>query len=182
MIVEEEGPVLKIQDQRVEEKKDGNVSGPSNGIKINKEIVNERKVGRFGCSWKDDVQVDWMFDPATLEIQYTQPQHILQNMNGPLRLTVDLRVKSSTENIAFTINKLAQFLHKPTILHWQSTKHLLRYLKHTVDFGLQFHKLPSLSLQAYSDADWAGSRDDRCSTGGYYVFLAGNLISWSCKK
>ncbi|KAF5454861.1 hypothetical protein F2P56_024495 [Juglans regia] len=56
-------------------------------------------------------------------------------------------------DISFTVNKLSQFLHKLTTLHWQSTKHLLRYLKQTVDFGLQFHKSHSLSLQAYSDVD-----------------------------
>ncbi|KAF5470374.1 hypothetical protein F2P56_010893 [Juglans regia] len=63
-------------------------------------------------------------------------------------------------DIAFKVNKLSQFLHKPTTLHWQSTKRLLRYLKQTVDFGLQFHKSHSLSLQVYFDEDCAGSSDD----------------------
>ncbi|KAF5451755.1 hypothetical protein F2P56_026832 [Juglans regia] len=74
-------------------------------------------------------------------------------------------------DIAFSVNKLSQFLHKPTTLHWHSVKHLLHYLKQAIDFRLQFHKSHSLSLQVYSDADWSGSCDDRCSTGGYYVFL-----------
>ena len=68
-------------------------------------------------------------------------------------------------DIAFAVNKFSQVMHKPTILHWQSVKRLLRYLKHTTDFGLQIHRSSNTTLQAFSDADWAGSRDDCRSTG-----------------
>jgi hypothetical protein len=63
-------------------------------------------------------------------------------------------------DIAFTVNKLSQFMHKPTLLHWQSVKCLLRYLKHTITYGLQIFKSSCLDLQAFSDADWAGNKDD----------------------
>uniref|UniRef100_A0A2N9G7W9 Reverse transcriptase Ty1/copia-type domain-containing protein n=1 Tax=Fagus sylvatica TaxID=28930 RepID=A0A2N9G7W9_FAGSY len=85
-------------------------------------------------------------------------------------------------DIAFTINKLSQFMHKPTLLHWQSVKRLLRYLKNTLTYGLQIFKSSCLDLQAFSDADWAGNKDDRRSTGSFCVFLGKNLISWSCRK
>jgi hypothetical protein len=85
-------------------------------------------------------------------------------------------------DIAFCVNKLSQFMHKPTLTHWQSVKRLLRYLKHTIQFGLHIYRSSCNRLQAFSDADWAGNRDDRRSTGSFCVFLGKNLLSWSCRK
>jgi histone deacetylase 1/2 len=37
-------------------------------------------------------------------------------------------------------------------------------------------------VSAFSDADWAGSMDDKRSTSGFAVFLGSNLVSWSARK
>uniref|UniRef100_A0A2N9GZ91 Reverse transcriptase Ty1/copia-type domain-containing protein n=1 Tax=Fagus sylvatica TaxID=28930 RepID=A0A2N9GZ91_FAGSY len=75
-------------------------------------------------------------------------------------------------DIAFSVNKLSQFMHKPTLTHWQSVKRLLRYLKHTIQFGLHVYRSSCNRLQAFSDADWAGNRDDRRSTGSFSEYKA----------
>jgi histone deacetylase 1/2 len=85
-------------------------------------------------------------------------------------------------DISFAVNKVCQFLHKPTTVHWSAVKRILRYLQSTVDMGLRIRKSPSILVSAFSDADWAGCSDDRRSTGGFAVFLGSNLISWSSRK
>jgi hypothetical protein len=70
-------------------------------------------------------------------------------------------------DIAFTINRLSQFMNNPLLLHWRAAKWLLRYLKQTIEFGLKSQQSTSTNLQAFSIADWIGCRDDRRSTGGY---------------
>ena len=73
-------------------------------------------------------------------------------------------------------------MHSPSETHWQALKRLLCYLKGTIFFGLHIRRCPSNRLYAFSDADWAGDRDDCKSTTGYVVYLGGNLISWSSRK
>jgi hypothetical protein len=70
----------------------------------------------------------------------------------------------------------------PTNVHWGVVKRILRYLHDTIALGLRFTRMGSSLLSAFLDADWAGNPDDRRSTGGYAIFLGGNLISWSSRK
>jgi hypothetical protein len=59
-------------------------------------------------------------------------------------------------DLAFAVNRVCQFMHRPTKLHWQVVKRILQYLKYTITHGLLRLKTISTSLQAFSDADWAG--------------------------
>lgn len=85
-------------------------------------------------------------------------------------------------DIAYSVNKLSQFLHTPTDLHWAACKHLLRYLKGTHHFSLCFTSTSSSQFSGFADADLASSLDDRRSTGGHCIFLGSNLLVWSAKK
>lgn len=99
------------------------------------------------------------------------------------------RIVGSLQYLAFTrpdlsysVNRLSQFMHIPTTEHWQALKRVLRYLAGTPDHGIFLKKGNTLSLHAYSDADWAGDTDDYVSTNGYIVYLGNHPISWSSKK
>jgi hypothetical protein len=85
-------------------------------------------------------------------------------------------------DISFSVNKVCQFLHAPTTVHWVAVKRILRYVKHTTKLGLKIGKTTSLMVSGFSDADWAGSLDDRRSTGGFAIFVGSNLVSWNARK
>ena len=88
----------------------------------------------------------------------------------------------TSPDIAFAVNQACRSMHSPPPTDWVRVKHLLRYLKGTIDYGLHVKRDSDFSLTAYSDADWAGNAADRRSTGGFLIYLGGNLISWSSKK
>jgi histone deacetylase 1/2 len=85
-------------------------------------------------------------------------------------------------DLSYAVNKVCQYLHAPTTMHWTAAKRILRYVKHTMTVGPTFVKSNSTLVSAFSDADWAGCADDRRSTGGFAVFFGPSLISWSAKK
>ncbi|CAM8920824.1 unnamed protein product [Rhodiola kirilowii] len=85
-------------------------------------------------------------------------------------------------DISFAVNKVCQYLSKPTNIHWEAVKRILRYVKGTINTGLKFRCSSLTRLSIFTDADWAGCLDDRRSTSGFAIFLGPNLISWSAKK
>jgi hypothetical protein len=59
---------------------------------------------------------------------------------------------------------------------------IIRYLKGCPGRGLLYTPHSHLQVEYYTDADWAGSLQDRRSTSGYCSFVGGNLVTWRSKK
>ena len=85
-------------------------------------------------------------------------------------------------DIAFLMRVVSQFMHSPYEGHLEAVYRILRYLKDTPRKGLCFKKGVQRTIEAYTDADWAGSVTDRKSTSGYCTFVWGNLVTWRSKK
>ena len=87
-------------------------------------------------------------------------------------------------DLCYAVTKLSQYLSKPTKAHLGLAKHVLRYLKGTMNFGLKFTMSNDpLRIARYCDSDWRSS-DDRRSITGYCYKLNNNgpLISWKSQK
>ena len=85
-------------------------------------------------------------------------------------------------DIAYSVSVISQFMHDPREPHLQATYRVLHYLKGNLGKGILFKKNNTIALEAYTDANYAGSLVDRRSTIGYCTFLGGNLVTWRSKK
>jgi hypothetical protein len=79
------------------------------------------------------------------------------------------------------VNRLSQHLTDPTELHHKAIKHILRYLRGTIDYSISYVKGSNDKLVGYSDAAYGNSVKQR-STGEYVFILASGPVSWSSRK
>jgi hypothetical protein len=84
-------------------------------------------------------------------------------------------------DLGYSISTLSAYMADPGEQHWKAMKRVFRYLQHTANYRLELGG-NDLTLQGYSDADWANSRDDRRSVTGYIFTLGAGVISWKSQR
>uniref|UniRef100_A0A7C8YK69 Reverse transcriptase Ty1/copia-type domain-containing protein n=1 Tax=Opuntia streptacantha TaxID=393608 RepID=A0A7C8YK69_OPUST len=85
-------------------------------------------------------------------------------------------------DLSYTVQLLSQFMQTPRTSHLMALEHTLRYLKGTSGQGILLQANGSLTLQAFSDSDWASCPFSRRSVTGYMLLLGNSPISWKSKK
>ena len=85
-------------------------------------------------------------------------------------------------DICFAANSLSQFLIDLRHYHLIATKHILRYLRGTIDYGLKYKVNQKINLEGYVDSDWASSAIDMKSTSGCCFSMGSGVISWFSRK
>ncbi|XP_020208694.1 uncharacterized protein LOC109793645 [Cajanus cajan] len=100
-----------------------------------------------------------------------------QGMVGSL-----LYLTTSRPDIMFSVCVCAKFQVRPKEVHLQAVKHIPRYLKGTVNLGINFYRSQNFSLSGYCDADYARDKWKRKSTNGGCHFLGRCLVSWTRKR
>ena len=86
--------------------------------------------------------------------------------------------------LSYVVTKLPPSMSKPSKTYLELVKHVLKYIKGTLDYCLKYKKSDSpLRLTGYCDSEW-GSSEDRCSITGHSFQLSshGPLISWKSKE
>nr|GEV54015.1 ribonuclease H-like domain-containing protein [Tanacetum cinerariifolium] len=85
-------------------------------------------------------------------------------------------------DLSYVVQQVCLYMHDPRDLHFTALRRILRYVRGTLDYGLQLHVSSTTQLTAYIDADWAGCPVTRRSTSGYCMFLGDNLLSLYAKR
>jgi hypothetical protein len=85
-------------------------------------------------------------------------------------------------DICFSMNTLSQFLVEPRHVHLVVAKHVMRYLKSTLDCGLSYDGDHDFTVSGYTDSDWDGSVSNMKSTSGCCFSLGSAMISWKSRK
>ena len=89
---------------------------------------------------------------------------------------------NTRSNICFALNTLSQYMVEPRYVHLIAAKHVLRYLKGTIDYGLRYVANCEFGLVGYTDSDWADNVTDWKSTSGCCFTLGSAVIAWHSRK
>ncbi|KAK3021870.1 hypothetical protein RJ639_047792 [Escallonia herrerae] len=93
-----------------------------------------------------------------------------------------IRLSHRLFDVAYTVSVVSQFMQTCKDVHLHAVYQILQHLKVSLEKVILFGKGTSMELEAYMDADYAGSVTDRRSKCGYCTFLGGTFVSWRSKK
>lgn len=122
---------------------------------------------------------------------HTRPHLVPSELNQPyntgryqsaigslLHLTLGTR-----PDIAYAVNKLAQFASAPQDIHWNAIEKIFSYIAGSVEMGIILGKDPTQKhIVGYFDASYADDEVDHYSTCGYVFLFLESPISWRSKK
>ncbi|XP_052487909.1 probable ribose-5-phosphate isomerase 4, chloroplastic isoform X3 [Gossypium raimondii] len=163
-------------------------------------------LGELGNSSQDRfLQIDFAFDDVDIIEERTLISVIgCQRLQGEESIIQEKLVLSMADQLVFMVtkNQYKRGLEGsvPVViesLNWLETAEeiddlflgdaetvfrILCYLKFAPGKAVLFSKHGHLQIEAFTDADWASSLDDRRSTSRYCTLVGGNLFTWRRKK
>ncbi|XP_073272593.1 uncharacterized protein [Primulina huaijiensis] len=129
------------------------------------------------------------YDSTSVKTPLDVNAHLAKNRGEPVSQLEYSRIIGSLmyitnctrPNISCAVNKLCRFTSNPSDAHWKALTRVLRYLKHTSEYGLNYTRYPTV-LEGYCDANWISHTKDSKSTSGYVFSIGGGAVSWRSSK
>ena len=104
-----------------------------------------------------DTNLELVSNESSELVYMTHYKHIIGSL---------VYLMNTRQDICFNVNTLSQFLVKPKRVHLTAAKHVMRYLKGMIGFGLYYVRDHDYRLYGYMDSYWAGSATDKKGTSG----------------
>ncbi|XP_059658785.1 secreted RxLR effector protein 161-like [Cornus florida] len=143
-------------------------------LKFVKELVK-----KFGL--KDSKHVQTLFSTSSKLDRDSDPNKVdpslYRSMIGNL-----LYMAASRLNISFSVGVCTRYQADPRERHVLAVKCIIRYVNSTLNYKLRYSSESNFKIACYTNADWAGNKDDRKSTSGGCFYVSTNLVSWYSKK
>lgn len=89
----------------------------------------------------------------------------------------------SRPDICFALNVFSRLQDKASDYAWNNLKRVVRYLKGTQRFGLEYiREENNFQLECFVDSDWGGDQSDRKSVSGFVFKLSNSTLMWATRK
>ncbi|KAI3731762.1 hypothetical protein L1987_62951 [Smallanthus sonchifolius] len=99
------------------------------------------------------------------------------------RLIGSLRYLTQTRpDISFVVGYVSRFMQSPKEDHMKAVKHLIRYIRGTLNYGIKYTGQVGKGLVGYSDNSHLTDSDDGRSTYGNVFYFNDSLVSWYSQK
>jgi hypothetical protein len=70
------------------------------------------------------------------------------------RLVGKLILVITRADIAYVVNVISRYMSEPQETHLNVAKHILRYIRGTLDYGILYRRGGNTEITGYTDADW----------------------------
>lgn len=85
-------------------------------------------------------------------------------------------------DLGYSVGVVSRYMESPKESHLKAVKHILRYIKGTIKYGLVYRKGGDRKLVGFSDSSNGMDLDDRKGTTGTIFYFSGKPITWSSQK
>lgn len=85
-------------------------------------------------------------------------------------------------DICYAVSNASRYLERPSHMHENAAKRIVKYIKGTSDLGLLYRSDGTRRIIGFSDADYAGDTDTRRSTTGFCFSIGNGVVSWSSER
>lgn len=148
------------------------------GIFLSQEKYATKLVEKFGMNGSKSVR-----SPLTPNGKNTKDDEKYDEPTKFRSIVGDLLyLCASRPDLMFASSYLSRYMCEPLMKHYQEAKRVLRYMKGTSNFGVQFTSVENPKLLGYSDSDRGGSNEDKKSTSGYVFTLGSAVFCWKSSK